>query len=126
MDASGLIQRYIAHRTGLAAAIPASGLHVVLDAANGAAYRVGPEIVRATGARVTVIHDQPDGDNINRGCGATDPASLAEAVVEHGADVGFALDGDADRCVAVDGAGRLVDGDQVLGILALPRHLGLG
>ena len=121
VDASGLIQRYVAHRTGLAAAIPASGLHVVLDAANGAAYRVGPEIVRATGARVTVIHDQPDGDNINRGCGATDPASLAEAVVEHGADVGFALDGDADRCVAVDGAGRLVDGDQVLGILALER-----
>ena len=68
-----------------------------------------------------MIHDQPDGDNINRGCGATDPASLAEAVVEHGADVGFALDGDADRCVAVDGAGRLVDGDQVLGILALER-----
>jgi phosphoglucosamine mutase len=121
VDASGLIQRYVAHRTGLAAAIPASGLHVVLDAANGAAYRVGPEIVRATGARVTVIHDQPDGDNINRGCGATDPVSLAEAVLEHGADVGFALDGDADRCVAVDGAGRLVDGDQVLGILALER-----
>jgi phosphoglucosamine mutase len=121
VDASGLIERYVAHRTGLAAAIPASGLHVVLDAANGAAYRVGPEIVRATGARVTVIHDQPDGDNINRGCGATDPESLAEAVLEHGADVGFALDGDADRCVAVDGAGRLVDGDQVLGILALER-----
>jgi phosphoglucosamine mutase len=121
VDATGLLERYIAHRTGLAATIPASGLHVVLDAANGAAYRVGPQIVRATGARVTVIHDEPDGDNINRGCGATDPASLAEAVVEHGADVGFALDGDADRCVAVDGGGRLVDGDQVLGILALER-----
>jgi phosphoglucosamine mutase len=121
VDASRLIERYVAHRTSLAAAIPASTLHVVLDAANGAAYRVGPDIVRATGARVTVIHDEPDGDNINRGCGATDPASLAEAVVEHGADVGFALDGDADRCVAVDGAGRLVDGDQVLGILALDR-----
>ena len=119
--ATGLLERYIAHRTGLAATIPASGLHVVLDAANGAAYRVGPQIVRATGARVTVIHDEPDGDNINRGCGATDPASLAAAVVEHGADVGFALDGDADRCVAVDGTGRLVDGDQVLGILALER-----
>ena len=82
---------------------------------------VGPEVLRATGARVTVIHDEPDGDNINRGCGATDPASLAAAVVEHGADVGFALDGDADRCVAVDGTGRLVDGDQLLGILALER-----
>ena len=121
VDASALLERYVAHRIRLASAIPAGGLHVVLDAANGAAYRVGPQIVRATGARVTVIHDQPDGDNINRGCGATDPASLAAAVVEHGADVGFALDGDADRCVAVDGRGRLVDGDQVLGILALER-----
>ncbi|HEU0244144.1 MAG TPA: hypothetical protein VFQ75_09585, partial [Candidatus Limnocylindrales bacterium] len=101
--------------------IQARGLHVVLDTANGAAYRVGPEILRGTGARVTVIHDEPDGDNINRGCGATDPVSLAAAVVEHGADVGFALDGDADRCVAVDGSGRLVDGDQLLGILALER-----
>jgi phosphoglucosamine mutase len=68
-----------------------------------------------------VIHDSPDGDNINRGCGATQPESLMEAVQAHGADVGFALDGDADRCVAVDAAGRLVDGDQVLGILALER-----
>jgi phosphoglucosamine mutase len=121
VDGSALLDRYVAHRTGLASAVHADGLHVVLDAANGAAYRVGPQIVRATGARVTVIHDEPDGDNINRGCGATDPASLAAAVVEHGADVGFALDGDADRCVAVDGGGRLVDGDQVLGILALER-----
>ena len=70
---------------------------------------------------MTVIHDAPDGDNINRGCGATHPESLMEAVREHGADVGFALDGDADRCIAVDSAGRLVDGDQVLGILALER-----
>jgi phosphoglucosamine mutase len=121
VDASGLLGRYVAHRMGLARTIRAGAIHVVLDAANGAAYRVGPEILRATGARVTVIHDVPDGDNINRGCGATDPASLAAAVVEHGADVGFALDGDADRCVAVDGGGRLVDGDQVLGILALER-----
>jgi phosphoglucosamine mutase len=119
--AGPLLGRYVAHRTALAGNVSASGLHVVLDAANGAAYRVGPEILRATGARVTVIHDAPDGDNINRGCGATDPASLAAAVRDHGADVGFALDGDADRCVAVDGAGRLVDGDQVLGILALER-----
>jgi phosphoglucosamine mutase len=121
IEASGLLGEYVAHRSALATAIDAGGLHVVLDTANGAAYRVGPEILRATGARVTVIHDAPDGDNINLHCGATDPASLAEAVVAHGADVGFALDGDADRCVAVDGAGRLVDGDQVLGILALER-----
>lgn len=121
IDASGLLTEYVTHRSALARAIDARGLHVVLDAANGAAYRVGPQILGTTGARVTVIHDAPDGDNINLHCGATDPASLAEAVVAHRADVGFALDGDADRCVAVDGAGRLVDGDQVLGILALER-----
>ena len=121
VPATALLDRYVAHRMALAGAVSAAGLHVVLDTANGAAHRVGPAILRATGARVTVIHDAPDGDNINRGCGATDPASLADAVRERGADVGFALDGDADRCVAVDAAGRLVDGDQVLGILALER-----
>ena len=119
--AEALLERYVTHRTGLASAVRGDGLHVVLDAANGAAYRVGPEILRATGARVTVIHDTPDGDNINRGCGATHPEALMAAVREHGADVGFALDGDADRCIAIDGSGRLVDGDQVLGILALER-----
>ena len=119
--AGALLEQYVAHRTALARAVSASGLHVVLDTANGAACVVGPAILRATGARVTVIHDAPDGDNINRGCGATHPESLMEAVREHGADVGFALDGDADRCIAVDSAGRLVDGDQVLGILALER-----
>ena len=121
VDGAALLEQYVAHRTALASRVQASGLHVVLDTANGAAHRVGPAILRATGARVTVIHDQPDGDNINRGCGATAPESLMAAVLEHGADVGFALDGDADRCVAVDSQGRLVDGDQVLGILALER-----
>jgi phosphoglucosamine mutase len=119
--AAGLLERYVAHRAGLARRIAAGGVHVVLDAANGAAFHVAPEILRATGARVTVIHDAPDGDNINRGCGATDPVSLAAAVREHGADAGFALDGDADRCVAVDADGQLVDGDRALGILALER-----
>ncbi len=121
VDAHGLLDDYLAHRTGLAARIRADGLHVVLDVANGAAHRVGPDVLRATGARVTVIHDAPDGDNINRACGATEPGSLADAVRAHGADVGFALDGDADRCVAVDADGELVDGDQVLGILARER-----
>ena len=120
-DAGHLLARYVAHRRGLAEGVDASGLHVVLDTANGAAFRVAPEILRATGATVTVIHDAPDGDNINRASGATAPASLADAVRAAGADIGFALDGDADRCVAVDGAGNLVDGDQVLGILALER-----
>ncbi len=121
VDATPLLQRYVAHRTGLAAGVAADGLHVVLDTANGAAFEVAPAILRATGAHVTVINDGPNGDNINRNCGATDPTSLAEVVRASGADVGFALDGDADRCVAVDATGELVDGDQVLGILALER-----
>jgi len=123
--ATELLERYVGVRCGLAEQVAGRGLHVVLDAANGAAYRVAPRILEATGARVTVIHDAPDGDNINRACGATHPESLMAAVRELGGDVGFALDGDADRCVAVDAAGRLVDGDQVLGILALER-LGRG
>jgi phosphoglucosamine mutase len=119
--AHDLLDRYVAHRSGLAGRVAGAGLHVVLDTANGAAHRVGPQILRATGAKVTVIHDAPDGDNINHLCGATHPESLMAAVRAAGADVGFALDGDADRCIAVDGAGNLVDGDQVLGILALER-----
>jgi phosphoglucosamine mutase len=121
VDASALVDGYTAARTALAGVVNGSGLHIVLDTANGAAFRVAPQILRATGARVTVIHDAPDGDNINLGCGATDAVSLAAAVTAHGADVGFALDGDADRCVAVDSTGRVVDGDQVLGLLALER-----
>src|SRR5690606_17472165 len=75
----------------------------------------------ATGAEVDVIHADPDGCNINVACGATDPRSLAERVVAIGADLGLALDGDADRLIAVDASGTVVDGDQVLGILALDR-----
>lgn len=123
--AAELLDAYVENRSALASTVDGGGLHVVLDAANGAAYRVAPRILAATGARVSVIHDTPDGDNINRDCGATHPDALMAAVRDLGADVGFALDGDADRCVAVDAAGRLVDGDQVLGILALER-LGRG
>lgn len=121
IDSRALLARYVEHRMGLATTVTGTGLHVVLDTANGAAFRVGPEILRATGARVTVIHDAPDGDNINAACGATHPESLQAAVRDLGADVGFALDGDADRCIAVDSVGNVVDGDQVLGILALER-----
>jgi phosphoglucosamine mutase len=121
VDARGLLDDYRRHRLGLASSIPASGLRVVLDCANGSGCPVGAEILRATGADVQVIHAEPDGININVQCGATNPASLARAVVEAGADVGFALDGDADRLIAVDSAGQIVDGDQVLGILALER-----
>lgn len=121
IDAHGLVDEYRAHRLGLATGIPAGGLKVVLDGANGSGSRLGPVILAATGADVQVIHAEPDGVNINVRCGATDPTSLAEAVVRLGADVGFALDGDADRLIAVDSTGRIVDGDQVLGILALDR-----
>ena len=117
----GLLERYRSHRLGLARGIDGGGLRIVLDCANGSGGMTGPEILAATGASVEVIHNDPDGVNINVESGATAPASLAREVAARGADVGFALDGDADRCVAVDAAGRVVDGDQLLGVLALDR-----
>jgi phosphoglucosamine mutase len=116
-----LVEAYVEHRLALASSIDAAGLRIVLDGANGSGCILGPRILAATGATVEAIHAEPDGVNINVRSGATDPASLAEAVGARGADVGFALDGDADRLIAVDAAGRIVDGDQVLGILALDR-----
>ncbi|MBA2719409.1 MAG: phosphoglucosamine mutase [Chloroflexi bacterium] len=116
-----LLDRYREHRLGLAGSIDASRLRIVLDCANGSGGVVGPEILTATGAAVEVIHNDPDGININVESGATSPGSLAIAVRERGANVGFALDGDADRLIAVDASGAIVDGDQVLGILALDR-----
>jgi phosphoglucosamine mutase len=116
-----LLDRYREHRLGLAGRIAATGLRIVLDCANGSGGVVGPDILGATGATVEVIHNEPDGVNINVASGATSPASLAAAVRERGADVGFALDGDADRLIAVDASGTIVDGDQVLGVLALDR-----
>jgi phosphoglucosamine mutase len=120
-DARPMVEDYRRHRAALATAVHADDIRLVLDAANGSGSVLGPEILRATGATVEVIHAEPDGSNINVRSGATDPASLARAVLEHGVDVGFALDGDADRLIAVDAAGHMVDGDQVLGILALDR-----
>jgi phosphoglucosamine mutase len=99
--------------------IELNGFTVVLDGANGAAHAVGPEVFRRLGATVVSIHDAPDGLNINENCGSTHLADLQKAVVANGADVGFAFDGDADRCLAVDSAGEIVDGDQILAILAL-------
>jgi phosphoglucosamine mutase len=96
-----------------------AGLRVVVDAANGAASGLAGRIFRAAGADVVVIHDQPDGRNINAGCGATDTASLAAAVVAERADLGIALDGDADRLLAIDHEGHLVDGDHIIAICAL-------
>ena len=121
IDARRLVGRYLDHRLGLAATVGAGGIRAVLDCANGSGGVVAPEIIRAAGATVEVIHNDPDGVNINVGSGATSPASLAAEVLARGADVGFALDGDADRLIAVDAAGQVVDGDQVLGILALDR-----
>ena len=120
-DGRALLDRYRAHRLGLASSVGAAGVKVVVDCANGSGGVVAPEILAATGADVEVIHNEPDGVNINVGSGATAPQSLQEAVVARGADVGFALDGDADRLIAVDAAGDVVDGDHVLGILALDR-----
>jgi phosphoglucosamine mutase len=121
IDAAGRIEAYEAHRIGLADHVDASGVRLVLDAANGSGFALGPRILAATGADIQVIHAEPDGVNINVASGATAPASLAAEVVSRGADVGFALDGDADRLIAVDADGQVVDGDQVLGILALDR-----
>lgn len=95
------------------------GLHIVLDCAHGAAAGVSPRVFRDAGAEVTVIGAEPDGLNINHGYGSTYPGKLQEAVVELGADLGIAHDGDADRTLAVDHTGQLVDGDQMLAILAL-------
>ncbi|MCA5923867.1 MULTISPECIES: phosphoglucosamine mutase [Curtobacterium] len=110
--------RYVVHLLGT---LPhrLDGIHVVLDCANGAAAGVSPEVFVNAGARVTLIGADPDGWNINDGVGSTHIDNLARAVLEHGADVGIAHDGDADRCLAVDAAGNAIDGDQIMAILAL-------
>ena len=97
---------------------PLTGLRVVLDCAQGAAWESGPQALADAGADVTAIYADPDGLNINDDCGSTHLARLQAAVIKDEADVGFALDGDADRCLAVDAAGNVVDGDQILCILA--------
>ena len=95
------------------------GITMVLDCANGAGFRSAPRIFRELGATVEVIHAQPDGTNINRGCGSTDPTDLQQAVVASRANAGLALDGDGDRVVAVDERGAVMDGDQLLAVCAL-------
>jgi phosphoglucosamine mutase len=95
-----------------------SGLKIVVDCANGAAYEVAPAILERLGAKVIVLNDKPNGININHNCGSTYLAGLQQAVLEHKADVGIGHDGDADRCLAVDEKGQIVDGDQILLICA--------
>lgn len=110
--------RYLKHLRE-AVAVDLSGLKVVVDAANGAASRVAIEAYRAAGAEVVPIHNKPNAFNINENCGSTHIEKTQEAVVEHGAHLGLAHDGDADRCLAVDAEGNAVDGDQIMAILAV-------
>jgi phosphoglucosamine mutase len=127
-DASGEVERYLAHLlatlpgsgAGLPAGpLPLAGLRVVVDCAHGAASELAPRLLRRAGADVLAIGAEPDGLNINDGCGSTSLDVLAAAVTQHRADAGIAHDGDADRCLAVDADGQLIDGDQILAVLAL-------
>jgi len=99
--------------------VPLTGLTVVVDSAHGAAAGFAPELLRRAGAEVIEIGAEPDGDNINSGCGSTDLAALSAEVTKHGADAGIAHDGDADRCLAIGADGEIIDGDQILAVLAL-------
>ncbi|MBF7083414.1 phosphoglucosamine mutase [Desulfallas sp. Bu1-1] len=109
--------RYVAFLKGTIP-VDLKGLKIVVDCANGAAYRVSPRVLAELGAEVIPIFNHPDGVNINEGCGSTHPEKLMETVVQTGADLGLAHDGDADRLVAVDHTGNLVDGDQIMVICA--------
>ncbi|MBF6225725.1 phosphoglucosamine mutase [Nocardia abscessus] len=118
---AGTHERYVEHLVE-ATGRDLSGLTVVVDCAHGAASEVGPAAYREAGATVIAINAEPDGLNINDGCGSTHLDQVQAAVVEHGADLGLAHDGDADRCLAVDAYGNIVDGDAILAILALAMH----
>ncbi|GGS23425.1 MULTISPECIES: phosphoglucosamine mutase [Actinokineospora] len=117
-DIPDAADRYVEH---LLKATPnrLDGLRVVVDCANGAAWSVAPRAYREAGAEVIALHALPDGENINDGCGSTHLDDLRAAVVAEGADLGIAHDGDADRCLAVDATGAVVDGDQIMAVLAL-------
>ncbi|HEV2780707.1 MAG TPA: phosphoglucosamine mutase [Actinophytocola sp.] len=117
-DISDSLDRYVTH---LLSSTPyrLDGLRVVVDCANGAAWAAAPRAYREAGAEVIAIHALPDGENINDGCGSTHLDAVREAVLAERADLGIAHDGDADRCLAVDASGDLVDGDQIMAVLAL-------
>lgn len=118
-DAGG---RYVEFCKSTAGYADLEGLHIVLDCANGATYDVAPKVFRELGAEVTTIGDKPDGLNINENVGSTHPSALQKAVLDHEADLGIAFDGDGDRLLMVDSAGELVDGDELLYILAMYLH----
>ncbi|WP_369139599.1 phosphoglucosamine mutase [Modestobacter versicolor] len=120
-DLAGAAEDYTAHVLS-ALREPLRGLRVVVDCAHGAASRCAPEVYRRAGAQVHVIGGEPDGWNINDGIGSTHLGPLKEAVAQHGADIGIAHDGDADRCLAVTADGDVVDGDAILAICALALH----
>jgi len=118
-----VIGRYIVHiKSSFPKHLNLNGIRIVLDAANGAAYKVAPTIFSELGADVITINDNPNGFNINQNAGAMHPEILASKVKEYRADIGFALDGDADRLVVVDEKGEIVDGDLLLGSLAFYLH----
>ncbi len=118
LDAPDALERYLDHIVAAAGA-PLSGLTVVVDCAHGAASVAAPRAYAAAGATVIPINAAPDGLNINDGCGSTHLEPLRDAVLAHGADLGLAHDGDADRCLAVDAAGQVVDGDAIMLVLAV-------
>jgi phosphoglucosamine mutase len=119
-DAAG---RYIEFcKSTVRAGLNLAGLKVVVDCAHGATYHVAPAVFSELGAEVITLGVNPDGFNINESCGATDPEALQAAVARHGADVGIALDGDGDRLIMVDGAGEVVDGDELTFIIARRRY----
>jgi phosphoglucosamine mutase len=119
-DAAG---RYIEFcKSTFPARLDLKGLRIVVDCAHGAAYHVAPPVFHELGAEVIALANRPDGFNINRDCGATHPAALAAAVREHEAVLGIALDGDGDRLVMVDAAGRIYDGDELLYVIAMQRQ----
>jgi phosphoglucosamine mutase len=118
VDTASETDAYVEHLLGTLSG-GLGNLSVVLDCANGATAQIGPLVFRAAGADVTVLHDEPDGRNINLGCGSTHPESLQDAVRARGAMLGLALDGDGDRVLAVDEHGALVDGDQIMAMVAL-------
>lgn len=114
--------RYVEHlRTDVLEGRRLDAMRVVVDCANGAASAIAPRVLQALGCDVTVLNARPDGTNINRGCGSTHPADLAKTVPQRRAQVGFAFDGDADRVVAVDAEGHLIDGDHLIAMCAIDR-----
>jgi phosphoglucosamine mutase len=115
----GTLEDYLRELQTRFAGLDLSAVDVVLDCANGATYRSAPEIFRRLGAKVTVLADEPDGRNINAGCGSTHLDALIAAVREGGHDVGFAFDGDGDRVLAVDRHGAVVDGDELIALAAV-------